>query len=116
MTFHLAAHTEQLAGCVVYAGLELTRKKHGSSLEDDIDLEVDSDSYEEGFRSPVTEKNKIGNGNDFDDVEGMLAYPRIVLALEKFIADGGSFFIGRCFEIAYIRLIDCTAFVNSLMC
>ena len=52
-------------------GLELTRKKHGSSLEDDIDLEVDSDSYEEGFRSPVTEKNKIGNGNDFDDVEGV---------------------------------------------
>ena len=52
-------------------GLYLTRKTHGSSLEDNIDLDVDSDSDEERFHSPITEKKKIENCNDFDDVEGV---------------------------------------------
>ena len=53
------------------SGLELTRMTHGSSLEDDIDLEVESESDVEGSRSPVTEKKNIDNGDDFDDVEGV---------------------------------------------
>ena len=42
---------------------------HGSSLEDDIDPEVESESDVEGSCSPVTEKKNIDNGEDFDDEE-----------------------------------------------
>uniref|UniRef100_M4BX30 GOST seven transmembrane domain-containing protein n=1 Tax=Hyaloperonospora arabidopsidis (strain Emoy2) TaxID=559515 RepID=M4BX30_HYAAE len=51
-------------------GLELTRKTRGSSSEDDIDPEVESDSDEDDCRTPVAEK-KIDNGNDSDDAEGV---------------------------------------------
>ena len=44
---------------------------HGSSLEDDIDPEVESESDVEGSRSPVTEKKNIDNGDDFVDEEGL---------------------------------------------
>uniref|UniRef100_M4C1G0 Uncharacterized protein n=1 Tax=Hyaloperonospora arabidopsidis (strain Emoy2) TaxID=559515 RepID=M4C1G0_HYAAE len=87
------------------------------SMQDDTNPEVESDSDEEGSRNPVTEKKKIDKGDDFDDVEGVLLIANAIarcwrpLALRsfrgQFVADGGLFSIGRCFDIAYIRLIDC---------
>jgi hypothetical protein len=52
-------------------GLEMTRNTRGSSSDEDINPEIESDSDEEDARPPTTEKKQKSYSKDSDDMEGV---------------------------------------------
>ncbi|CAI5747259.1 unnamed protein product [Peronospora destructor] len=52
-------------------GIEMTRGTHGSSSDEDINPEIESDSDEENIRASLTEKKQKSYSKDSDDMEGV---------------------------------------------
>ena len=52
-------------------GIEMTRNTHGSSSDEDINPEIESDSDEEKLRASLTEKKQKSYSKDSDDMEGV---------------------------------------------